>query len=93
MSAHEKLSINLTPALRALVQGAVASGQYASATEVVHEALIDWSEQQNLRHYTVEELQKLWNDGIASGRSKALSMEDIIARANQRFATRGSEVT
>jgi antitoxin ParD1/3/4 len=38
----EKLSIALTPEMAAAVRQAVASGEYASASEVIREALRLW---------------------------------------------------
>ena len=42
MSKAQKISIALTPELNQMVQEAVESGQYASASEVVREALRGW---------------------------------------------------
>jgi antitoxin ParD1/3/4 len=81
MRKVEKLSVDLTPRLDAVVKDAIASGQYASASDVVQEALMDWEDQKSLRHFSDEELRHLWNEGIASGTAKPFNTQDIVARA------------
>lgn len=85
MSKVEKLSVELTPRLEEMVRDAVASGQYVSASEVIQEALMDWDDKRNVRHFSDEELRYLWNEGIASGQAKPFNIEDIIARAKLRL--------
>lgn len=46
MPDAEKMSITLTPELAALVHDAGATGNYASTSEVIREALRDWRMQQ-----------------------------------------------
>ncbi len=67
MGHVDKRSITLSPELAAAVDGAVAAGEYASASEVVREALRLWKEQRDLLGYTVEELRQLVQEGIDSG--------------------------
>jgi hypothetical protein len=38
----EKLSIALTPEMAAIVHHSVESGEYASSSEIIREALRDW---------------------------------------------------
>ncbi len=85
MSTVQKISIDLSPRLNSIIQEAVASGQYASVSDVVEEALAAWDEHKNLPQFSVDELRRLWNEGIASGSPKALSIEDIISKARNRF--------
>ena len=49
MQNVEKMSVALTPEMAAAVRDAVASGEYASASEVVREALRLWKAHQNVR--------------------------------------------
>jgi antitoxin ParD1/3/4 len=72
-----KLSISVTDVHARLIEDAVASGQYASASEVVRDAMRRWSDDARL--------VKLWDEGIASGRAaKQLSIDDIKAEARRR---------
>ena len=90
MSKVSKISIALTLELNEMVQNAVASGSYASASEVVREALRDWEEKQGGRQLIDADLLRLWNEGVASGPSKFNSMKEIIAEAKRRSTLRKS---
>lgn len=59
MANVEKLSIALTPEMARLVRGAVESGEYASNSDVVLEALREWEKRRALRQDDVEELRRL----------------------------------
>lgn len=67
MANVEKMSISLTPELGALVRRAVATGDYATESEVIREALREWKLRQAQRAAGVEELRRLWDEGLASG--------------------------
>ena len=88
MSNVSKVSIALTPELNQLVQNAVASGSYATASEVVREALRDWEKKQEDRHIALGELRRLVQEGIDSGPGQYNSMEEIIVAAKQEFKSR-----
>jgi antitoxin ParD1/3/4 len=70
----------------AMLKGAVASGQYASASEVVREALREWQLRKPLREAEIERLRKAWQEGIESGPSRALDFEEIKRRGRERLA-------
>jgi antitoxin ParD1/3/4 len=77
MSQVEKVSIALTAELAATVRAAVATGEYASSSEVVREALRDWTQRRTLRQRETEILRELWEEGLASGPSEILDMNEI----------------
>jgi antitoxin ParD1/3/4 len=84
MSKVEKISVALSSELLETVQQAVATGEYASASEVIREAL-RWKLRQPLRQAEVERLKRAWNEGLASGRPKPLDIEEIKRRARARL--------
>ena len=59
MAAVEKVSVALSPELLEMVKGAVASGRYGSASEVIREALREWRLRQPLRGRSGEAAQGL----------------------------------
>ena len=69
MAKVEKLSIALTPELAATVRDALSSGQYASASELIREALREWQQKRIEREQVVAEIIRLWDEGIANGPS------------------------
>lgn len=72
-----KLSISVTDVHAKMIEDAVASGQYASASEFVREALRNWRGN--------EALGRLWDEGVASGRATTQkSMAEIKAEARRR---------
>lgn len=75
----EKISVSLTNEHAHLLQEAVKSGDYASSSEVIREALREWK--------TRRLLGQMWDEGIASGPAEpGLSMNDIKAEARRRKA-------
>ena len=85
MPTVEKISIALTPDLAALVRQAVETGDYASTSEVVRDALRDWKIKRAYQEQQIKELRGLWNEGINSGPGRFVSMEEIIQEARRRF--------
>ena len=47
MSTAEKISITVTPAMKRVLEERVASGQFASASELMREAFRTWQKQQD----------------------------------------------
>jgi antitoxin ParD1/3/4 len=76
MAKAEKLSIALTPELAELVRDAVSSGDYASSSEVIREALRDWK--------TMRLIGRPWDEGLASGSAaETETIDDIKAEARR----------
>jgi len=85
MATVEKLSIALTPEMANEVRLVVKSGEYASSSEVIREALRDWHRKRLLQNQEIEELRELWREGIESGRSQYGSLEEIKRAARKRL--------
>ena len=86
MATVEKLSIALTPEMAKEVRLAVESGEYASSSEVIREALRDWRRKRALQDRRIEELRSLWREGLESGKGQYRSMEEIKQAARKRLA-------
>ena len=85
MPQVEKMSIALTPELAAAVRAAVANGEYVSSSEVVREALRDWQLRRSLHQKELEDLRRLWQEGIASGHGTRADMHAIKTEARRRL--------
>lgn len=85
MANVEKISIALPADMATLVRKAVETGDYASSSEVIREALREWKARRAARSEAVSELRRLWEEGIDSGRSAALDVADIKKRGRQRL--------
>ena len=86
MASVEKLSIALTPEFAADIRQAIATGEYASTSEVVRDALRAWKQIRQERAVAVEELRRLWREGLESGEGQPLDAEDIKRRGRERLA-------
>ena len=87
----EKVSIALTPEMAAVVRQAVESGDYASNSEIVREALRDWKLKRALQQQEVEELRRLWQEGLHSGPSRFAGMADLKAEARRRLEAQSQQ--
>jgi antitoxin ParD1/3/4 len=81
MATVEKISIALPPDMAALVRDAVGSGEYASSSEVIRDALREWKYKRVLRQKAIEELRAAVEEGLKSGPGESLDIETIIQRA------------
>jgi antitoxin ParD1/3/4 len=77
--------MKLKPELSALIEQAVASGEYPSEEAVVEEALRDWKERRDNHGYTLAELRSLAQEGLESGPGRFGSIDEIKAEARRRF--------
>lgn len=87
MATVEKISIALTQDMAALVRQAVESGEYASSSEVIRDALRGWKMKRALQQQQIEELRRLWEEGIKSGPGRFSGIDDLLQEAEQRFAS------
>ncbi|WP_127088286.1 ribbon-helix-helix domain-containing protein [Aquabacter cavernae] len=83
MANVEKVSVALTPEMAAMMREAVDTGEYASASEVMREALRDWKHRRAQRAKAVEELGRLWDAGMGSG--PAVDGEEAFARIKKKL--------
>jgi antitoxin ParD1/3/4 len=59
-SSIEKISIALPHEMVASLRQAVDAGEYSSSSEVVRDALRDWSHKRQLQQNGIEELRQVW---------------------------------
>jgi antitoxin ParD1/3/4 len=82
MANVEKISVALTPEMAAMMREVVDAGEYASASEVMRQALREWKDRRTQREQAIEELRRLWDRGIASGPPS--DGEEAVARIRAR---------
>ena len=78
MATVAKLSITLPAKQAANIRKAVKSGAFSSDSEAISEAVRVWQDQ-------IEYLRQAWKEGIESGPSVPLDMNEIKAEARRRF--------
>ena len=65
MSTIEKMNIVLPTEIAVLIRHAVDAGEYSSNSEVIRDALRDWTHKRNLREQSLSHLRKVWQEAIA----------------------------
>jgi len=85
MGHVDKRSITLSPELAAVVDDVVAAGEYASASEVIRDALRLWEQRRQMRERDVEVLRRLWDEGKASGRVGRPDVKRLITEERAKL--------
>lgn len=84
MSTAEKISIELPPEMVASIRGAVATGEYASSSEVVRDALRAWTHKRNLRQQGITELRQLWQEAL-NDKSPGIPVDEVLDRLERKY--------
>jgi len=71
-------------AVGALIKGAIETGEYASSSEVVRDALRDWTHKRSLRKQGVNELRQLWTQAL-SDKSPGVSPDEVLDRLERKY--------
>jgi antitoxin ParD1/3/4 len=85
MPTIEKLSIALPAEMAAQVRRAVDIGEYSSNSEVVRDALRDWTHKRNLREQSLSHLRKLWQEAVTDD-SEGLDPEPVFDRLESKLS-------
>jgi antitoxin ParD1/3/4 len=81
----QKVSIALTGEQVANLKSAVETGEYATASEAVREALREWQWKRELRNEDLNRLRKLWQEGKASGPPTPLDLAEVRNEARLKL--------
>lgn len=82
----QKVSIALTGEQLGALRAAVETGEYATTSEIVREAIRDWQFKRELRQEDLKRLRQLWDQGKASGSATPVDFEAARHEARQRLA-------
>ena len=89
MSVIQKVSVALTSEQLAVLKSAVETGEYATTSEIVREAIRDWQHKRALRQDDIERLRQLWDEGKSQGPARPFDLERTLAAAKARLADSG----
>jgi antitoxin ParD1/3/4 len=81
----ERLSIALPSPMADTVRKAVSDGEYASASEVVRDALRLWQQRPHLHAADADVTRRRWDEGKASGRAGPLDIKRVLAEERAAF--------
>jgi len=85
MPTIEKLSIALPSEMAAIVRNAVEGGEYASNSEVVRDALRDWTHKRNVRDQGLANLRKHWLEAVSDD-SEGLDPKPVFDALEKKYA-------
>lgn len=86
MPEVQKISIALTGEQVVALKAAVETGEYATTSEIVREAIRDWQFKRALRKEDLKRLRQLWDKGKASGAAMPADFESARREARKRLA-------
>jgi antitoxin ParD1/3/4 len=84
MSTVEKISIALPPEMVAAVRQAVETGEYASSSEVVRDALRDWTQKRSLRQQGIDELRQVWRQALED-KTPGVPVDEVLDRLERKY--------
>ena len=87
----QKISIALTAEQIFAIKSAVETGEYATTSEIVREAIRDWQFKRTLRQEDLNRLRQLWDQGKASGETTSVDFDQVRSEARQRLAKAGGD--
>jgi antitoxin ParD1/3/4 len=82
MSKLERITVTMPEEMAAKMRAAVESGEYATTSEIVREALRDWDAYQERRQMALERLRKLIREGEES---ESLDGETVLAELRAKY--------
>lgn len=80
----ERMTITMPAEMAETLRQTVAGGEYASTSEVVREALRDWTRARDVERRELEELRAAIRAGLDSG--PGIPAEDVFAELRARYA-------
>lgn len=83
------MTISLSPQQATRIQQAVETGDYASNSEVLRDALRLWEQREEIRALEIAKLKRAYAEGVASGPARAIEADDLLATFKARAAASG----
>jgi antitoxin ParD1/3/4 len=84
MPTVEKVSIALPAEMVSLIRQSVKTGEYASSSEAVRDALRDWAHKRATRQDGVAALRALWQQAVED-RSTGIDPEPVMRRLKAKY--------
>jgi antitoxin ParD1/3/4 len=84
MPSVEKISIALPPEMVAQVRRAVETGEYASSSEVIRDALRDWARKRVPYANSIADLRALWREAVKDKRP-GVAMDEVMDRLERKY--------
>jgi antitoxin ParD1/3/4 len=83
MAEIERMTVVFPEAMAVRLREAVATGDYATTSEAVRDAVRLWSDQRAHRDLELTMLRRAWDEGKASGVAGPWDMAEILTEADR----------
>jgi antitoxin ParD1/3/4 len=83
MPTIEKLSIALPAEMAETIRSAVHQGEYSSNSEVIRDALRDWTYKRSLREHGLADIRRQWLAAVAEN-SEGLDPDPVFDRLERK---------
>ncbi len=80
----EKISIALPPEMVTVLRQAVETGEYASSSEVVRDALRDWTQKRSMRQQGIDELRQVWRQAMED-KTPGIPAKEVLDRLERKY--------
>ena len=84
MQNVEKISMALPPDMAALMRQVVKAGEYASTSDVIRDALREWTDRRERRQRGLDELRARWDEAINDPRPHGPAAE-VLTRLRGKY--------
>jgi len=85
MAEIERVTVALPASMAERLKAAVETGEYATTSEAIRDALRLWDNRRQSQTRDAAALREAWEAGRKSGKPQPLDLEAVIARARTRL--------
>lgn len=89
MGAIERLTITMPVAMAAALRESVEGGEYASTSEIIREAVRDWTKARDADRRELDALRALIREGMESGPS--IPADQVFAELREKIMARRAQ--
>lgn len=83
------MSISISPQQAGRIQQAVETGDYASNSEVLRDALRLWEQREEMRGLEIAKLKRAYDEGMASGPARKVAPDELLKEFKRKALKRG----